>query len=230
MKGKNLSEGGHFMNTKREIMKKLQSITGKYSINTVFIDWIHLMAYTCSNTLDQLHFEEREALYLTIIKKYSKDQVTTFCECFALLTIAFEENSIDWLGEIYMELNLANSSLGQCFTPNHVAKLMAELTFVSGQTEVLESGRMNYYEPCCGSGSMIIGLISVMQKKGYNAQTQLIVHCEDLDENCLLMTYVQLSLLGISAICQVKNSLTNEVFSTWYTPFLLKNSFNPNKH
>lgn len=42
---------------------------------------------------------------------------------------------------------------------------------------------------------------------------------EDIDENCLLMTYVQLSLLGIDARCQVKNSLSNEVYSTWDTPF-----------
>lgn len=220
------------MNKKKEIINMLQSITGKYSLGGVFTDWIHLMAYTCSNTMDHLQFEEREALYLHTIKKYSRDQVTIFCECLALLTLALEEDPIDWLGEIYMELNLANKSMGQCFTPNHVARLMAELTFASGQSEVLENGRMNYYEPCCGSGSMIIGLASVMKEKGYNYQSQLIVHCEDLDENCLLMTYVQLSLLGIDAVCQVKDSLSNDVFSTWYTPFHFfpKNIFTPSKH
>lgn len=220
------------MNKKNEIINKLQSITGKYSLGGVFNDWIHLMAYTCSNTMDHLQFEEREALYLSISKKYSRDQAITFCECFALLTSALEEDSIDWLGEIYMELNLANKSMGQCFTPNHVARLMAELTFVSGQSEISENGRMNYYEPCCGSGSMIIGLASAMKGKGFNYQTQLVVHCEDLDENCLLMTYVQLSILGISAICQVKDSLSNEVYSTWYTPFhfFSKNIFNLYEH
>lgn len=207
------------MNTKKEIIKKLQSITGKYSISAVFNDWTHLMAYTCSNAIDQHHYEEREALYLNTIKKYSKDHAAVFCECFALLIHALEEKSIDWLGEIYMDLNLANKSMGQCFTPNPIARLMAEFTFTSKQSEIEKNGQIRYYEPCCGSGSLVIGLASAMKERGFNYQAQLVVHCEDLDETCLLMTYVQLSILGIDAICQVKNSLSNQVFSTWYTPF-----------
>ncbi|MBF0015393.1 N-6 DNA methylase [Enterococcus casseliflavus] len=219
MKGKNLSEGGQFMNKKKEIINKLQSITGKNSIGGVFNDWIHLMAYTLSNTLDHKHQKEREALYLQTIAKYTTVQAVTFSECLDLLVNAMESETIDWLGEIYMELSLANKSMGQCFTPNHVARLMAELSLPSIIAEIEEQGRIHYYEPCCGSGSMIIALASALKDKEYNSQTKLTIHCEDLDQTCLLMCYVQLSILGIKAKCQVKNTLTNEVFSTWQTPF-----------
>lgn len=66
---------------------------------------------------------------------------------------------------------------------------------------------------------MIIALASALKDKEYNSQTKLTIQCEDLDQTCLLMCYVQLSILGIKAKCQVKNTLTNEVFSTWQTPF-----------
>lgn len=208
-----------FMNIKNEIITNLLSITGKYSINKVYSDWIRIMAYALSNKIDHQNYQERELLYLETIHRYEKHQVFTFKECYLLLIDALEENTIDWLGEIYMDLNLANKSMGQCFTPNDISKLMAELTFPSMQKEIEITGQVKYYEPCCGSGSMIIGLASVMNSKGYNYQKHLLIHCEDLDETCLLMSYVQLSLLGIRAKCQVKNSLSNELFSTWYTPY-----------
>ncbi|WP_429960931.1 N-6 DNA methylase [Enterococcus sp. AZ012] len=208
------------MDIKKKITTNLLSIAGKHSINKVFSDWIRIMAYALSNTADHQNFQERESLYLETIHRYEKHQAFTFKECYFLLTDALEKDTIDWLGEIYMDLNLANKSMGQCFTPNDISKLMAELTFPSMQKDIETNGHVNYYEPCCGSGSMIIGLASVMKSKGYNMQNQLLVLCEDLDETCLLMTYVQLSILGIRAKCQVKNSLSNEVFSTWYTPYV----------
>lgn len=206
------------MDIKKKITTNLLSIAGKHSINKVFSDWIRIMSYALSNTADYQNFQERELLYLETIHRYEKQQAFTFKECYLLLTDALEKSTIDWLGEIYMDLNLANKSMGQCFTPNDISRLMAELTLPSMEKDIELYGHVKYYEPCCGSGSMIIGLASVMKSKGFNFQDHLMVLCEDLDETCLLMTYVQLSILGIRAKCQVKNSLSSEVFTTWYTP------------
>ena len=98
---------------------------------------------------------------------------------------------------------------------------MAEMTFTGSEEKLKEKNWIGYYEPCCGAGGMTIGFAEAMQKKKYNFQQQLVVWCEDIDENCLLMAYVQLSLLGIKAICKVKNSLSQEEISTWYTPFYI---------
>lgn len=177
------------------------------------------MAYSLSNTTDRSHIrDEREAAYMKLVETYG-DDMNKFSECFALLVKLFEYQSHDWLGEIYMEGEFSNKHLGQFFTPYHVSKLMAELTF--DEDKLKEKGKLALYEPTVGAGGMIIAMAETMLEKGYNPQTQLEVHCTDLDTNALLMAYVQLSLLGIPAICEVKNALAldkEDCISRWVTP------------
>lgn len=173
-----LPNKGEKMNYKNEISKRLKNLSGKQNISTIFFDWVHLMAYTISNSVDKTQFDSREADYVEIIGKYTKTESDVFVKCFCVLVQAFDRKVTDWLG---------------------------------------------YYEPACGAGSMIIAFTQAMERKGYNYQQQLRVLCEDIDENCLLMAYVQLSLLGVNAVCEVKDSLSKEKFSTWYTPFHMIN-------
>ncbi|MEB5953145.1 hypothetical protein [Enterococcus innesii] len=70
---------------------------------------------------------------------------------------------------------------------------------------------------------MVLAFAVAMESGGYNYQTQLRVECEDIDENCLLMAYVQLSLCGINAVCKVKNSMSGDETYTWYRPFHMIN-------
>ncbi len=71
---------------------------------------------------------------------------------------------------------------------------------------------LGYYESACCAGSMIIVFTQGMERKGYNSQQQLHVWYEDIDENFLLMSYVQLSVLSVNAVCEVKDSLSQEKF------------------
>ncbi|OTN83953.1 hypothetical protein A5819_003503 [Enterococcus sp. 7E2_DIV0204] len=206
---------------KQEIVKEIKRLSGKKNVSQIYFDWVHIMAYTLSNGADKIQFRKREDAYLELINQYNKKEVEVFTKCFALLIEALEYKMHDWLGDIYMGLEISNKNAGQFFTPYSVSLLMAEITFTSSEEKLKEKNWIGYYEPCCGAGGMTIAFAEAMQKKKYNFQTQLVVWCEDIDENCLLMTYVQLSLLGIKAICKVKNSLSQEEFSTWYTPFYI---------
>lgn len=208
-------------NSKNEIIKNLKSLSGKKNISEIFFDWIHLMSYTISNSVDRVQYDKREEAYLQTIKPYTKEEGFVFADCFALLVNALEYKQIDWLGEIYMDLEISSADNGQFFTPYHISQLMADLSFSEKEELLNERDWIGYYEPACGAGSLIIAFAQSMEKRGYNYQQQLVAWCEDIDENCLLMTYIQLSLLGIKAVCQVKNSLTQEEYSTWYTPFYL---------
>lgn len=218
-----LPNKGENMNYKDEISKRLKNLSGKQNISTIFFDWVHLMAYTVSNSVDKTQFDSREAEYVEIIGKYTKTESDVFVECFCLLVQAFDRKVTDWLGEIYMDLEISNKDSGQFFTPYGISRLMSELTLTENEPLIEEKGWLGYYEPACGAGSMIIAFTQAMERKGYNYQQQLRVWCEDIDENCLLMTYVQLSLLGVNAVCEVKDSLSREKFSTWYTPFHMIN-------
>lgn len=204
---------------KYTISQTIKTLSGKYNLSEVFSDWVHIMAYSISNSADKLHAKKREEAYMTIIKKYTKEETERFVEAFSQLVLLLEQQPKDWLGEIYMELELGNDNKGQFFTPFHIAQLMAELTFSKNEYKLHDKNWIGYFEPCCGAGGLTIAFALAIQKQKYNYQNQLVAWCEDIDETCLLMTYVQLSLLGIKAICKVKNSLTQEEYSTWYTPF-----------
>lgn len=204
---------------KISLIKVLQSFPGHLNRWEVYFDWIHAMAYTLANVTDRSHLRhEREVAYMKLVDKYGNN-MHKFSECLALLVRLFEYQSRDWLGEIYMEGEFSNKHLGQFFTPYHVSKLMADLTFDEDQLK--KKRKIGFYEPTVGAGGMIIALAETMKEKGYNPQTQLEVYCTDLDTNALLMAFVQLSILGIPARCEVKNALSmdqEDCISQWYTP------------
>ncbi|MFW9338983.1 SAM-dependent DNA methyltransferase, partial [Glaesserella parasuis] len=72
-----------------------------------------------------------------------------------------------------------------------------------------------------GSGALIISFCETLKSQGYNPQQQLLVIAQDIDLKSVQMCYVQLSLLGISAIIQHANPIANNVIDTYYTPLYL---------
>lgn len=104
-------------------------LTNRYRAWDVWRDFITMFACSLSNPLDKEHRDKREVLYLEIIKKYNKQEQELFPELAAQTVLALEENpEQDFLGSIFMSLNLGNESNGQFFTPYHVCELMAEVT------------------------------------------------------------------------------------------------------
>lgn len=73
-----------------------------------------MFACSLSNPVDKFHYEEREKRYLKIIKKYNKREQEQFPELAAYVVMALEENpEQDFLGSIFMELNLGDKSNSQ---------------------------------------------------------------------------------------------------------------------
>ena len=86
--------------------------------------------------------------------------------------------------------------------------------------EKLKSGeirRLTILEPSCGGGAMVIAAAKILQEEGVNYQKVMDVVAQDLDWKGVYMCYVQLSLLGISAICVQGNTLT-EPYDPHRTP------------
>ncbi|QDK71479.1 N-6 DNA methylase [Lactococcus protaetiae] len=206
------------------IVKKIKQLDGKYRYDELFFAWIHSMAYTLSNQADLTNFDEREKKYLELFKKYGEGTLKVFSECFAELIDLFDENGIDdHLGKMYHLLNAHNSNKGQFFTPYSLslasAKLAIDKDFLEKTIE--KSGKIRIGENACGAGSMILAQLQLMKDLGVNYQKNVEVEACDLDENVLLMCYVQLSLLGVRAKCYVGNALSQEIYDIWKTPMHL---------
>lgn len=205
------------MDQRREIIKAIEGISGKYSSYEVFTDWIRCMAMAISNSVTLFHgkiWKEREDTYMSTMSKYSEEERLKLCEMTAWLAETLDDGPDDILGDIYMKSGMGSKAAGQFFTPFHLSELTARL---SVDTVVLDSNDViEINEPSCGGGGMIIAVAKVLHEAGINYQQKMDVVAQDLDWKGVYMCYVQLSLLGIKAIC-VQGDTLREPYDPHHT-------------
>ncbi len=207
----------------KEFISKLQNLDHSKRVDNVFQDFLKLSTYAIAQQF--YRSPEIEQNYLDIIDGYTKEQAEEFSKLLAFLVMALEEKHQDFLGCVYMKLNLGNVATGQFFTPYHVSKMMAEICFVDIEKQLEERDFITLSEPCCGSGAMIIAYAQTLKEQGYNYQNQLFVEAVDIDELCFLMTYLQLSLYGIPARVMLGDTLAWKFSQMFYTPMYFINGF-----
>lgn len=181
-----------------------------------------MFACSLSNPVDKFHYEEREKRYLKIIKKYNKREQEQFPELAAYVVMALEENpEQDFLGSIFMELNLGDKSNSQFFTPYHVCELMAKVTEEDVAAVVKEKGYITINDSCCGAGATLIAAINEarkqLEKVNLNFQNHILVVAQDIDEIVALMCYIQLSLLGVGDVFTQPMSTDDNGENYWFT-------------
>lgn len=91
----------------KDFIKIFQKLSYRHRAYDIWRDFIIMFACTLSNSTDKSHYEEREARYMKIIRKYNKEERMLFPELLAQTVAALEENpEQDFLGEIYTKLDL----------------------------------------------------------------------------------------------------------------------------
>ena len=169
----------------KELVKKFDAFFNKgYSRWEVWSDWVTLSAIAISNATDASHAEQREARYRTISKKYTKSDMELFSEILALFVVALEENpDQDFLGELYMCLELGNDTAGQFFTPYDVCYCMAQITADIPRLtqEIKDKGWISVNDPACGAGALLVAFANVCRKNDINYQTQVLFVAQDID-------------------------------------------------
>lgn len=201
----------------KEFTAKLQSLDRSKRIYEVFKDFLTLS--TCALAQPFYRSDEIEQIYLETVNKYTKEQAEEFSQLLAFLVCALTEKHQDFLGQVYMQLNLGNSAKGQFFTPYQVSQLMAEINFAEIEEKLKSNEFITLSDPCCGSAGIIIAFAETMKNRGYNYQNQLFVEVIDIDEVCFMMAYIQLSLYGIPARVMFGDSLAWKFSKVLYTPF-----------
>lgn len=197
----------------KEFLKLFDQLTYSRNLWQVWEDLMTVMACSICNAVD--HREEpwrkREAEYERAIANLGGTDVPA--QIFATVTMALEENpNQDFLGKLYMNLNLGNHWKGQFFTPYHICELMAKMTVdgnVDVAKEIEQKGYISVADPCIGGGAMLIAAASVFREKRINYQNHVIFVGQDIDRVVAKMAYIQLSLLGCPGYIIVGNSLTN---------------------
>lgn len=192
----------------------------------VFRDFITLAA----SELDLARIRTPESIGSSreICEKYSDSDIKNLHELFCLMVCALEAKFHDFLGAIFMELELGDDRNGQYFTPYQVQSLLARLIkpeIPDPGSVIARQGFVTVSDPASGSAGMIIAYAENLLEAGYNPSEQMYAHCVDTDPIAADMSFIQLSLLGIPAQVVTGNSLTLECSRVRYTPVYYINNF-----
>lgn len=225
----------------REFARLFDGCCERHSRWSAFEDFVVLAAIAFSNRVDASNVEEREARYMRKTQEYNKAELTAFARMLAELTMSLDERpEQDFMGKLFMNLELGNDAKGQYFTPYDVSRMMAGVSIekeaLSKQIE--ERYWVSVSDSACGAGGMLIAAYNAIHAAGYNPQTQAFFVGQDVDETAGLMCYLQMSVLGMPGYVVIDNTLTKPALSldkrylipkpgsnVWYTPMYFRDEW-----
>jgi len=215
--------------TGKEFLRIFKQLTEQHHPWDIWKDFIVMFACAISNAVDKAEYDKREERYMSIIKRYDKDDQMRFPELVAAVVMALDENQEqDFLGRLCMELELGNDAKAQIFTPYSICRMMAEISVGDVCEEVDIKGCITIHDPCCGAGATLIAGVHEAKRQlevfDLDYRQHVFVAAQDIDETVALMCYIQLSLLGVAGYVKVGNSLTEPMTTLdsfenyWFTP------------
>ncbi len=199
---------------RKEFLKLFNQLTYNRNGWQVWDDVITMMACSIANTLDRRKevYEEREKEFERC--RNNCQGIDIPAKMMAVMTEALEEEPAqDFLGQIYMDLNLGSHWKGQFFTPYSLCEAMAKMTLQEDMVhEAIEDrGYITVNDPACGAGATLIGAADTLHQMKINYQTNALFVANDVDPVVAKMCYIQLSLLGCAGYVVVTDTLTNPV-------------------
>ncbi|MDE1492624.1 MULTISPECIES: N-6 DNA methylase [Xenorhabdus] len=151
--------------------------------------------------------EELEQYYLKTINKYERADVDRIVQLFSHVVLGLVQEPGDFLGSVFMRLELGDKALNQFFTPWSVARMMAQMQLQDVSLQLQQKPFVTFYEPACGAGCMTLAAAEELREQGHDPLCSLWVHAVDIDPLAAVMAYIQFSLTGIPAAVTIGNAL-----------------------
>ena len=198
-------------------------------------DFVEACAIAVSNSCDKASPDrnKREDRYRQIMAGYETKEQALFPQLFGALTEALEQNpDQDFLGDMFMRLELGSHWHGQFFTPYHLCRAIAEIQMGDIGERIQKCGWVSINDCACGAGALLIAARNVMMRAGQDWSSGALFVAQDIDRTAALMCYLQLSLLGCAGYVVIADSLRYPVTGRllrpipapeqdiWYTPTL----------
>jgi len=223
---------GHFKSDEKEFIQVFKELCHSRQPWEVWQDLMTVMACAIVNAVDRTpeRYEARESEYKSCIKRLGG--VEKPMQLYVNVVNALETNpDQDYLGALYMQLELGNHWKGQFFTPYYVSRAMSEMLMGDCQKQIEQRGWISICDPCVGGGSMLIAAVSTLKQQNVYFHDHVLFVGQDIDRVVGMMAYIQISLLGCPGYIVIANSLTNPIVGDtlipaeqkeqefWYTPF-----------
>ena len=212
----------HLREGQTEFQKVFSRLCETRSAWQVWSDFVEMVAISISNAVEirEKVKQEREARYMTIIRTYTKKEQAVFPELVGILVQALQRNpEQDFLGEMFMAMELGNHWKGQFFTPYSLCKAMAAGTVSNAGEKLMVKDWIGIHDPACGAGATLIGARNHLELAGIGGTKAFFVG-QDIDRTAAMMCYIQLSLLGCAGYVVVGDTLNHPVQGPllWPTP------------
>lgn len=220
----------------REFAKTFEGLCGSHSRWEVWSDFIQLSAITISNVVDKQNEPGRTKDYLTLASKYREKEMQAFASMLATMINGLERNpNQDFLGDLYMLLELSNAHAGQFFTPYSVCTAMAKLSGADIKDRIEEKHWISVNDCACGAGALLVAFANECLMQGVNYQTSVLFTAQDIDYIVGMMCYLQLSLIGAPGYVVIADTIAHPSTSldsrglipkpgsnVWYTPMYFR--------
>lgn len=213
---------------------------GRWSAWEVWADFVDMAACEISMAIDVEARDRRAAHVERTRRKYTEQELKMFSQLFGEVVLALEaEPQQDYLGQMFMELELGSHWHGQFFTPYNVCSMMARIDAGQIKERIEEKGWISVNDCACGAGALLIAMADECLRQGINYQKHMFFVAQDIDHIAAMMCYIQLSLRGCAGYVAVGDSLLHPVnvghsvmFPThdenlqlWYTPMYFEETW-----
>lgn len=200
----------------RAFIRKFDEICYSRQKWQVWTDFICAVAISIANTVDicgDTH-DEREKEFARCIQRLGG--IEHVRELFEIIVSALDaDQEQDFLGKLFMLLELGNHWRGQFFTPYDVCRMMAEVSLNGGEgnikTEAVNKCFISILDPACGAGATLIAAANQLRRQGINYQNRAFFVGQDIDRVAGMMCFIQLSLLGCAGYVVIADTLSNPI-------------------
>ena len=208
----------------KQFLDRFNSLCQTRSSWQVWSDFITATAIALANSVDRESEirNKREKEYEDCINRLGGVEVPA--EMFGTIILALEENpEQDFLGSMFMRLELGNHWKGQFFTPYSVCNAMAEINAPDLEAHIKEKGWVSVNDPACGAGATLIAMTNTMKNHKVNYQNHALFVAQDIDRVAGMMCYIQLSLLGCVGYVVIADTICNPLAGSILHPILNEN-------
>jgi hypothetical protein len=197
----------------KRIIKKINSFRSN-DVWQIYNDFLLINAENFRKLVDKSFITNHN-----ICDKYNNVETNLLNDMLIILDELMKSDKKDYLGDLLMELEMANKLNGQFFSPFDIS-LLASITGISKDEvdiKIKEKGYITLHEMSVGGGAIVIAVAKLLSEWGYNPKENLLVVCNDLDKKAIYASYIQFTLLNIPAIILEMDTLTQEVKDSWKT-------------
>lgn len=223
----------------KKIINLMNSLHVRFSRWEIWQDFIIMSAISIANATSGAHKESREREYMNRASRYSTKEMDCLAQMLAEVVMEMERNpDQDFLGDLFMSLDLGDEWKGQFFTPYSVCRAMAGMTYGDDiREQIEEKGWVSVNDPACGAGALLLAFANECRshEKEINYQTSILFVAQDIDYLAGMMCYIQLSLMGCPGYVVIDDTLSRPATSidarglipydgsnVWYTPMYFR--------